>query len=599
MKPLALPWRRLTPPLSVGAPGMGSLAVIGSTLVAAGDGIKVSTDDGATFTDASENVETASWGGKEHVHELTVVGDEALAVSERATYRSSDHGKRWLRCSDPPAVTDPKRFITHARLAAYGGGVAYVSYGDRLFRSVDAGRTFSEVPTKLPLVMPDRLVVTDRALFAFNSGNSAMLFRSRDHGTTWKPLYDEMGLIDDEALAAPSATRDKLYVSTTLGGLLESADEGETWTRRWLGRGPGNQAPRAHRVVATGGGLLLQVGDGLMRLEKEGKPTPALAHRLLAVAARNDDIFALGADYLSRSRDGGRTFTDQRFAGLQNDVVDRVSGWGKNIGIIASGPTAYFSTDSGATFQRGPDLGRAAEVLAIEDGIYFSTTQGEVGVVLFQPAAGGGPRRLGPSEGFGTAAPRLLGAEGASLAIYPWSLNKIMLSRDGGATFSDLGPPPNQFSGFETGAVRGDELIITPGGYPYRSKGGGPFESLFKAFKPDNYTGAKAFFRAGKITYILGIDVWAWDHTKDRPRKLTASLHRDPKEEYLTASAVNGRMILAQLNSKTRPGLYLSRDLGATFRPIESPGEGYVSGLASCDGGILATGRGLWLLPAQ
>lgn len=176
----------------MGSPTVQQLAATKETIVAATDGIKVSADDGKTFVDASERVGQSRWGSPEPIYELVVVGDELLAVSEKALYRSAEHGRRWYRCADPPPHPDPKRVISERRRAGYGAGVAYMSAGSRLFTSTDAGKTWHAAPADLPSSLPDGLVATERGLYAWSGGNIGALARSRD-GEPFESLQRLLG----------------------------------------------------------------------------------------------------------------------------------------------------------------------------------------------------------------------------------------------------------------------------------------------------------------------------------------------------------------------------------------------------------------------
>jgi photosystem II stability/assembly factor-like uncharacterized protein len=602
-KSRTLPWRRLTPPTTVGAPDLHLLAASRETLVAAGYGIKVSVDEGKTFVDASENLERTRWGNADYVYDLAPVGEALVAVTETAAYRTTEHGKRWFRCGDPPPPADPKRVTTVKRRVAFGAGIAFLTVGRRVFTSVDGGKSWFAAPADLPLGTTDGLIVTERGLFAFNTGNFASLHRSTDHGATWKYLGPALGFQDGEGITTAAKANGKLYVSTSLGALLESTDGGDTWTRRWLDKGPDYQAPRAYRIWGVDGDLLLDTGIGLMRLGKEGKPVRVTGRRALAVAVRERDVFVLGTEYLSRSTDAGRTFKDERFTGLANDAVDKVSAYGKNVAIVASGPTVFVSGDGGATFQRGPEVAGGARVAATADGVYVSTQKGDRGIVLFQPATGGPPRPIGADQDFGRAPPVILAADDKALFLYAWGSGKYLLSRDRGATFTELAKPELQYSDRNPGLVRGDELILAPGGYLHRSRGGGPFESLRKILGPKKQIPHASFlFADGPTTYVVGgDDVVAWDAKTDSMASLAKKLPRSKEErEWIAFAAVKKKTIFARVtNAKRAARYYLSNDLGASYREVDGPDGWSIDAVATSDDGILAAGRGLWLLPVQ
>jgi photosystem II stability/assembly factor-like uncharacterized protein len=597
-KATTVPWLRLTPPVSVGAPDIQELAALRETLVAAGTGVHVSVDAGKTFVDASENVERTR-GYPAQVYDLTVAGDELLAVSETALYRSFDHGRRWIRCSSAPPHPDPKLAMREKRHVTYGAGVAYASIGSRLFTSVDTGKSWVAAPAGKRGFVPDGLVASDRGLYAWSGGNIGALHRSTDHGVTWTYIVGALSLREGEGITTVATANGKLYVSTMLGGLLESKDGGGTWVRRWLGAGPDYQAPRPYRLWGVGGDLLLDAGLGLLRLEKTGKPVQVVARRPLGVAVRDQDVFLLSADYLSRSTNGGRTFEDARFAGLVNDSVQKVAAAGKNIGIIAAGPTVFLSVDGGATFQRGPEVIGHPQVAAVADGIYVSTAKGDGAVVLFQPASGGPVRQVGAGESFGKVPPALLAADGQALLLYVWGRDKYLLSRDGGGTFTALPSPDLPYADRNPGLLRGDEIIVAPSGYPYRSRSGAPFESLQRVLGPKRKAPQASFLHAdGTTTYIVGPDdVIAWNTKTNEMTSLAKKIPRKHEQrEWIHAAVVHDKTILVQIRGNTRTQLYLSRDRGASYQEVDGPEGWQIESLAPSDAGILAAGQGVWLL---
>ncbi len=568
--------------------------------MAAGQGIHVSVDGGATFTDASENVPTDKWGGRESVSDIARVGDELIAVSNHAFLRSADHGKRWLRCSDPPPETDPRLNISEKRQAASAAGVAYTSIGSRLFVSTDAGRTWSQASGRIPMPFSDGMIATERGLYVYNTGNIGSLHRSTDHGATWKYILPALKLEQDEGFTLLAAVGGKLYATTMQGGWHTSVDGGDTWTRRWLGKGPDYQAPRPYRIWGLGGGeLLFDMGLGLARFGKDEKIVPVQERKTLAAAVDGQNVYALNANYLSRSADGGRTFRDARVAGLSDDVVTKVSAFAKNIGIVASGPTAYFSFDGGATFQRGPEVDAVPQVVAVADGIYFSSKQGKRGVLFFQPAAGGPAREIGAGQDLGNAPPMILGVEGKTLFLFCWGEAGLVVSRDGGSTFTAAPKLDTRPTSYDPGLVRGDELIVAPNSNLYRSRAGAPFESLWKSTGPKKKPPyARTLVADGPLIHVVGENIFDWDPKTDQFTALGTKLPLDKEQrEYVNLAAIQGKTILAQVRGNKRAALYVSRDHGGSYREVDGP-EGYLAeSFAVSDAGILVAGKGLWLLP--
>ena len=176
------------------------------------------------------------------------------------------------------------------------------TYGQGLFRSRDAGATWSLVGDLMPApaartIVPDPL----RAGALLCGTEPARLFRSEDDGQSWAefegiralPAHREWYLPYSPRAGAlrnvyvPPGSRDRLLAAVEVGGLLESADGGLTWRI-----GPIGPNDDIHQV--------------------SGHPTEpdvlwaALGYAALKSRGRHDDRPALGG--VARSRDGGASW---------------------------------------------------------------------------------------------------------------------------------------------------------------------------------------------------------------------------------------------------------------------------------------------------
>jgi hypothetical protein len=200
-------------------------------------------------------------------------------------------------------LTDQRISAVHAFRDQRGEVVVLAgSYGNGLFRSADAGRSWT--PVSAGMTAPAaRTIVPDPLLpGALLCGTEpARLFRSTDAGQSWTEMEGIRAIPDHETwylpyspragalrnLYAPPESRSRMLAAVEVGGLVQSADGGATWT-------------------------IAPVGPNEDIHQVSGHPTdPSLLWTALGYAALHPERRGAGAPALGgvgRSRDGGATW---------------------------------------------------------------------------------------------------------------------------------------------------------------------------------------------------------------------------------------------------------------------------------------------------
>lgn len=176
------------------------------------------------------------------------------------------------------------------------------SYGDGLFRSADAGRTWTQV-TEGMTAPAARMIVPDpvRPGTILCGTEPARLFRSADEGLTWTeldgiralpahtdwylPYSPRAGALRN--VYAPPGGRGRLLAAVEVGGMLDSPDGGETWSIAPIG--PNDDIHQVSGHPADPDLLWASLG-----------------YASLARRPREEGAPALGG--VARSRDGGRSW---------------------------------------------------------------------------------------------------------------------------------------------------------------------------------------------------------------------------------------------------------------------------------------------------
>jgi photosystem II stability/assembly factor-like uncharacterized protein len=177
-----------------------------------------------------------------------------VGISAVGVFRSEDGGESWhlrnegLHNVAPEFIQDPDMGRCVHKLVAdpVQPGALCLQYHGGVFRSENAGDTWTRISAGLPHDFGFPLAVTARDLFvvpllADNNrvvpDGALKVWRSRDRGRTWRALTDGLpqqehfvGVLRD-AMAADTLTPAGVYLGTTAGEIFHSRDDGDSWAK--------------------------------------------------------------------------------------------------------------------------------------------------------------------------------------------------------------------------------------------------------------------------------------------------------------------------------------------------------------------------------
>jgi hypothetical protein len=340
--------------------GVNALAGNRGALFAATIALMRSPDMGRTWTEALRPSSVSSFS-------VVAAGDSGLVLAgeysaPNGLWVSTDSGVTFQATSPRPGST-----ATFVSSVAVVESVALVTDSDGLHRSVDGGKSFSDVidaagaPFNAQNVMCAPGGFTHICyLTALGSDLSSEISVSLDEGATWTPT----GRTDSTALAVTDS--DLVYAtddaSDNVGGLARSADHGAHWT-------PLATLPAAAIVMAANAAqVVASTSDGIYNSDDQGA-TWQLANgsdtigaltvpaQLLVVdgtassLGANGDLYLAGGAGLQRSTDDGATWQVVQDGFLPPSCAIAAPAAGGSVIACASGAGVLRSADHGVSFQ--------------------------------------------------------------------------------------------------------------------------------------------------------------------------------------------------------------------------------------------------------
>jgi hypothetical protein len=228
-------------------------------------GLFVSRDDAMTWSELSglsSHPTRPRWvpgfGGL-CLHSILIDPSDArrlwVGISAVGVFRSDDAGASWRLCNEglhnvaPEFVKDPDmgRCVHKMVLDPRRPGVLYIQYHGGVFKSEDAGDSWTRISAGLPHDFGFPMAVTQQGdLFVvplLSDENRVVpdgalkIWRSRDHGRSWRAMTAGLpqkehfvGVLRDAMTADPFSPAG-IYLGTTGGEVFHSNNDGENWQK--------------------------------------------------------------------------------------------------------------------------------------------------------------------------------------------------------------------------------------------------------------------------------------------------------------------------------------------------------------------------------
>jgi photosystem II stability/assembly factor-like uncharacterized protein len=344
--------------------------------------------------------------------------------------------------------------------------------GAGLFKSTNRGRSWTAINAGLGTLslstvavdptLPDRLYAGASQGSGFGGLNAgAAVYKTASGGAVWTDFSNGIDALGILALAVDPLHAGTLYAGSAGTGLYATADDGAHWT-------PANAGLRGTTVEALGadpvspGTLYAETErgffastDGGTRWSRPGAPFGGLPPMIVDPRAPAT-LFSAGAQNpsfgLFKTVDGGATWSPTGgisfdAAGLTIAPSDPGTLYLATIGFIEGHQIALLSAshDGGATFQSLPPVFRSIGAMAVDPvtatTLYLAGEEGDADG-LWKSTDGG--QTVSQLPGIGPvsallvdpADPRVIYA-GSTPGALP---GDVLVSRDGGATWSELAP---------------------------------------------------------------------------------------------------------------------------------------------------------------
>jgi xyloglucan-specific exo-beta-1,4-glucanase len=225
-------------------------------------GVAISHDGGRTWANVP-NWDTHIMPGRIAISATDPNNMVVLRIHSGPALVTRDGGKTWHNITALPDDLDPDVWNWQVPLAADGAqpGVFYVCAGGKLYKSIDAGLSFTVSASGLPGSMQALLSAPGRAGDLWLAAGSGGLYHSTDGGAA----FHKIASVSDAPLfalgkAAPGRADLALYLDGTLAngqrGIFQSIDDGASWQKISDSREPIGDAPNCMAASFSTYGLV-------------------------------------------------------------------------------------------------------------------------------------------------------------------------------------------------------------------------------------------------------------------------------------------------------------------------------------------------------
>ena len=298
-----------------------------------GQGLFRSTDSGQSFVRASDGMFVEC-----HVRALAGHPKDPGTIylgSEQGLFRTTNGADSWMRVESP---LNGLQIWSILLLPHAPDTILVGTCPSRLFRSEDAGRTWTEPSVKMVQECPRIMHTRVTTLLADPTDRQAVwagveidgLFRSQDAGSTWRPVGRGLSSRDIHALMIHPGR----MLAATNNDLNLSTDGGETWQPLRVGQSlPWSYCRTLSQPLGRPDEVLLGIGDA----------PPG------------------SAGLVARSTDAGQTWQAARMPGKANSTI-----W--NFAVHAADARLVYASSVSGELYRSTDAGASWEKLAREFG---------------------------------------------------------------------------------------------------------------------------------------------------------------------------------------------------------------------------------------
>ena len=183
----AFSWSDVTPPVPDGYEALfyPPLEARGSMLVKAGVSVWISANDGNDWD------EHGLPGGAEFITALAIVGDHTVIAGTQSgqLWRVARGGGTWANASVSALAALAGGFVSDIAVVGATGKTLWVTCsqlgGGHVFRSLNAGKTFSNRSSNLPDLAVSALVVDPKTTSTVYLATDRGVWRSKNSGTGW------------------------------------------------------------------------------------------------------------------------------------------------------------------------------------------------------------------------------------------------------------------------------------------------------------------------------------------------------------------------------------------------------------------------------